>query len=185
MFATKSIVTLFFAVAAISASPTPTTGNDLPTSVTLTGVTHSVVAGRAGPHFDPDNIFAEIGDVVEWHFLPKNHSVAQSYFTDPCAPKSETSFFSGFHPVAEGRAPDVFQIVITDYETIWFYCPQTDDTYGDHCRAGMVGVINENWNSLWTIATFKNAAASTDTSVIPPVIQGGRVIPNPNPLGGY
>ncbi|RFU34449.1 hypothetical protein B7463_g1844, partial [Scytalidium lignicola] len=167
---------------AVSAAPTPTTGNDVSTTVTRTGVTHSVVAGLGGLHFDPDSVVAEVGDIVEWHFLPKNHSVAQSPFGAPCVPESATSFFSGFQPIADGQAPDVFQIVVTDTTPIWYYCAQTN---GGHCQAGMAGVINQNFNSPNTLAAYKANAALTGTSVIPPVVQGGAVIPNPNPLGGF
>ncbi|KAH8812955.1 extracellular serine-rich protein [Xylogone sp. PMI_703] len=181
MFATKAIIALFAAAALVSAVPTPTSGDKVSRTV-LTGVTHSVVAGLGGLHFDPDNVVAEVGDIVEWHFLPKNHSVAQSSFGAPCVPESATSFFSGFQPIMEGQAPNVFQIVVTDTKPIWYYCAQTKD---NHCQAGMAGVINQNFNSPNTLAAYKANAALTGTSVIPSVIQGGFVIPNPNPLGGF
>ncbi|KAH8802822.1 extracellular serine-rich protein [Xylogone sp. PMI_703] len=181
MFATKSIIALLTAAAVVSAAPTATVGNKVSRTV-LTGVTHSVVAGLGGLHFDPENVVAEIGDIVEWHFLPKNHSVVQSSFGAPCVPESATSFFSGFQPIMEGQAPNVFQIVVTDNKPIWYYCAQTN---GNHCQAGMAGVINQNFNSPNTLAAYKANAALTGTSVIPPVIQGGFVIPNPNPLGGF
>ena len=63
MFA-KSIVALSLFGAATLAAPTSTT-NSTPSKTALTGVTHSVVAGLGGLHFDPENIVAEIGDIVE------------------------------------------------------------------------------------------------------------------------
>lgn len=184
MFAHTIIATLVAAAVASASAPATGTKSDLPSrTVTLTGVTHSVVAGRGGALiFDPDNVVAEIGDVVEWHFLPTNHSVAQSSFGQPCVPDGDLAFFSGFQPVSSGQAPDVFQIVVEDANPTWYYCAQTN---GNHCQNGMAGVINQNYNSPNTLAAYKAAAAQTDESVVPPVIQGGAVIPNPNPNSGY
>jgi len=179
----KTLTALVAAAGIVSSAPTNTTLPSPSKTVSLTGVTHSVVAGLGGLHFDPDNVVAQVGDVVEWHFLPKNHSVAQSSFGSPCKPLDATSFFSGFQPTPSGQAPNVFQIVVTDNNPIWYYCAQTD---GNHCQAGMAGVINQNFNSQTnTLAKYMAAAADTGVSVIPPVIQGGKVIKNPNPLGGF
>lgn len=182
---TQTIFTILTAAVAVSAAPTITTGNDLPSrTVSRTGTTHSVVAGRSGLHFDPENVVAQVGDVVEWHFLPNNHSVAQSSFGKPCVPDADlpAPFFSGFQPIATGQAPNVFQIVVEDANPIWYYCAQTAN---NHCQSGMAGVINQNFNSPNTLAAYKSAAAGTGT-IIPPVIQpAGAVIPNPNPLSGF
>ena len=49
-----------------SAAPTLTTRQEATTTVELTGVTHSVVAGLAGQLvFDPDNVVAQVGDIVD------------------------------------------------------------------------------------------------------------------------
>ncbi|KUI55325.1 hypothetical protein VP1G_02676 [Cytospora mali] len=184
MFSQIIIATLA-AATIVSAVPTYTTAQSASRTVTLTGVTHSVVAGRGGALiFDPDNVVAEIGDIVEWHFLPKNHSVAQSSFAQPCVPDAAAAqpFFSGFQPIATGQAPDVFQIVVQDENPIWYYCAQTN---GNHCQNGMSGVINQNFSSPNTLAAYKAAAAQTGISVVPPVVQGGAVIPNPNPNSGF
>src|SRR5262249_789639 len=114
MFAFQTLVAILAATAVVAAPA--------PSPVKLTGVIHRVVAGRAGLHFDPDNVVAERGDIVEWHFLPKNHSVVQSSFGEPCRPLG-SAFFSGFMPIAQGQAPNVFQIVIEDpHKPIWYYC---------------------------------------------------------------
>lgn len=184
MHAQTLLTSLAFAGLAL-AGPTRTR-NRLPSrTVPLTGVTHSVVAGLgAALVFDPDNVVAEVGDVVEWHFLPKNHSVAQSSFAEPCAPDAQAplSFFSGFQPTPAGQAPDVFQVVVEDTAPIWYYCAQT---VGNHCQMGMAGVINQNFDSANTLAAYKANAAKTGVSVVPPVVQGGLVLPNPNPNGGF
>ncbi|CAN8104255.1 unnamed protein product [Discula destructiva] len=181
MYALILIATLSMAVAVLAAPA------ELPSRTTppLTGVTHRVVAGRAGQLiFDPENVVANVGDVVEWQFLPKNHSVAQSSFAVPCIPDADVpvSFFSGFQPTAAGeiQAPNVFQIVVEDTNPIWYYCAQTT---GGHCQKGMAGVINQNFNSPNTLTAYKNKASLTQLSVIPPV-QGGKVLLNPHPNDG-
>uniref|UniRef100_L2FX86 Extracellular serine-rich protein n=1 Tax=Colletotrichum fructicola (strain Nara gc5) TaxID=1213859 RepID=L2FX86_COLFN len=164
MFSIKTLTTILLAsAAAVSAAPTTTTGSTKATRTThLTGVTHSVVAGLGGLRFDPDNVVAEIGDV-------------------PLADGS--GFFPGFEFFTpEGQAPDVFQIVVEDKKPIWYYCAQPAMT---HCNAGMVGVVNQNFdNQDFSLAKHKELAAKA-TLVIPPVKHVGKVIPNPNPLGGF
>ncbi|KAF4336801.1 plastocyanin-like domain protein [Fusarium beomiforme] len=182
----KIVSAALLLAATVSAAPASKTVRSIPDkTVTLTGVTHSVNAGLGGLRFDPDNVVAEVGDVVEWHFLPKNHTVAQSSFAEPCQPLADGSgFFAGFNfPTKEGQAPDVFQIVVEDSKPIWYYCAQQ---MGNHCQNGMVGVINQNFdNQDFSLRRHKELAAETVKSVIPPVEQGGKVIPNPNPNGGF
>lgn len=188
MYSIKTISSLIVLAGAASAIPTKTVRSPASNTVDLTGVTHSVVAGLGGLRFDPDNVVAEVGDIVEWHFLPKNHSVAQSSFDKPCVPlddySADDSFFSGFNfATQEGQAPDVFQIVVEDTKPIWYYCAQQ---MGSHCQNGMVGVINQNFdNQDFSLRRFKELAAETEVSVIPDNEGGGSVIPNPNPNGGF
>ena len=54
--------------------------------------------------FNPDTIKASVGDVLEFHFHPINHSVVMSDFNNPCAPATTGGFFSGFMPVSSGEA---------------------------------------------------------------------------------
>lgn len=185
MFSKTLFVQLIAAAALSSAAPTPadiTIPSEPSRTVSQTGVTHTVVAGRGGLKFDPENVVAEVGDVVEWHFLPANHSVVQSSFGEPCQPSSETSFFSGFFPTTEGQNPEVFQIVVEDSKPIWYYCAQTK---GNHCQRGMVGVVNQFFDSPdFTLDAHKALAADADVSIAQADIQGGERIINPNPLSG-
>ncbi|GAO13384.1 uncharacterized protein UV8b_00636 [Ustilaginoidea virens] len=188
--AVKLLLALLCLALTGTAAPSPSTDNATKTTP-LTGVTHSVVAGLGGLRFDPDNVVAQVGDVVEWHFLPRNHSVAQSSFADPCRPLgsgsgsgSGSGFFPGFEFATEqGQARNVFQIVVRDMATIWYYCPQQA---GDHCQNGMVGVVNQNFdNPGVSLSRYRERAALTGRSVIPPVSDVGKVIVNPNPNGGF
>ena len=55
-----------------------------------------VSAGSNGLAFSPNSITAAVGTMVEFHFFPPAHSVAQSSFSTPCAPPANSSgFFSG------------------------------------------------------------------------------------------
>ncbi|KAF4775001.1 extracellular serine-rich protein [Colletotrichum scovillei] len=150
----------------------------------LVGATHTVTAGLKGLTFDPDNLVAEVGDIIEWHFFPKNHSVAKSDTYDPCAPTSDGSFFfSGFDFVTpEGPADNVFQITIKDKQPIWYYCAQNA---GQHCKNGMVGVINQPpVNDAFHLEKHKALAAQKNDSIIPPSQKGGVVSSRPNDITG-
>lgn len=147
------------------------------------GATHTVIAGLGGLHFDPENVVAEVGDNIEVHFRPANHSFAQSSFSSPCVPlldanHYESGFFSGFMPTSDGEAPNVFTIDVVNEDPIWFYCSQTK---GSHCQMGMAGVVNQNFDGPNTLAAYKKAAALTGTSVSPARVQGGVVAPPKNP----
>ncbi|CAI4218035.1 unnamed protein product [Parascedosporium putredinis] len=175
----SKIVTILATAAALgSAAPTKTTA-DIASRTEFTGVTHTVAVGRAGLNFEPNNIFAKVGDLVEFHYLPANHSVVQASFEKPCVPQDEDSFFSGFFPVSQGQSDEVFQIVVEDTKPIWFYCSQ-----GDHCSKGMVGSINQNVNSPKTLSAFRELATNAGPGVSQPYIQGGCRIPNPQPNAG-
>ncbi|KAM0355138.1 hypothetical protein ACHAPU_000999 [Fusarium lateritium] len=185
MFSKIFTASLLLAATVSAAPATKTTRDYADKTVTLTGVTHFVNAGLGGLRFDPDNVVAEIGDIVEYHFLPRNHSVVQSSFAEPCKPLADgTGFFAGFNFfTAEGPADDVFQIVVEDKKPIWYYCPQQ---MGNHCQSGMVGVINQNFdNQDFSLRRHKELAALTKKSVIPPHEQGGQIIPNPRANDGF
>lgn len=171
---------------------TPTTTQVPSSTVKLTGVTHSVVAGAGGAlRFDPDNVVAEVGDIVEWHFLALNHSVAESSFSKPCEPfqGKADSFFSGFvfQPEPGKQSDKVFQIVVKDKNPIWYYCAQSGPGGNPvgHCSSGMTGVINQRFDSPATLAAHRKLAANKAT-VVPPKEQGyPGLIPNPFPDRGF
>jgi len=170
--------------------PSPA-GNNLPSRTNSDPrITHSVVAGRPGLRFDPENIVAAVGDIVEFHFLPANHSVVESSFDAPCVPKdADASFFSGFFPVSKNpdgsvaQSPEVFQIEIKDDKPVWFYCAQNK---GSHCQSGMVGTVNQKIDSGKTLEVFRQAAAGVQgPSGVKAAVTGGWRGPNPNPQGGF
>jgi plastocyanin len=155
----------------------------LPNEIRSTGVVHRIFAGSTvqdkGLHFEPENVVAEIGDMVEFHFLPKNHTVVQSSFDKPCAPL-DGGVFAGFNfATAQGEAANVFTMIVRDKNPFWYYCSQPN---GMHCQAGMSGVINQNFNDNdKTLAKYK-VAAKTATLVQPSAdineSRGGYIMAN-------
>lgn len=87
-------------------SSTSTMSDSSPTmtSAASSSGTHTVDVGEHGLSFDPDTITAAPGDMVEFHFYPGNHSVAQASFDNPCHPMSSSSFFSGFVGATGGES---------------------------------------------------------------------------------
>ena len=43
-----------------------------------------VEVGRGNISFTPNNVQANVGDTISFHFNPTNHSVTQSSFLEPC-----------------------------------------------------------------------------------------------------
>jgi plastocyanin len=58
--------------------------------------------------FEPDTVIASVGEIINFHFYPINHSVAQSSFNKPCQPLEggvgQMPIFSGFLPVKRGES---------------------------------------------------------------------------------
>lgn len=137
-----------------------------------------MIAGFNGLHFEPENIVADVGDLIEVHYLPMNHSFAQSSFAEPCKPINDDAIFSGFMPTKSGEAPNVFTFEVKDTKPMWFYCSQTK---GNHCQMGMSLVINEKSDGPNTLAAYKAASAKTGVSISPPKPgNGGKVAPPPD-----
>ncbi|GAM35348.1 hypothetical protein TCE0_017f03619 [Talaromyces pinophilus] len=128
---------------------------------------HVVQVGLNGSlAFSPENITANPGEIVQFQFMAKNHSVVQSAFSSPCAPintvmSNVTGFKSGFMPVS--NSIPVFSLMVNDTKPVWAYCSQTG-----HCGKGMVFAINAPTNGSKTFDAFKalavNGSSSTTSS---------------------
>lgn len=143
---------------------------------------HLVVVGNGSELvFEPDNVKAAEGDTVTFKFWPKNHSVAQAAFDEPCQPM-DGGFWSGYIPSADKAAPTEFMFTVKNASRpIWFYCTQ-----GKHCQNGMVGVINGPTQGNRTIEKFKEAAANASANVAPTSVAGfgGMLMENGSMSGG-
>ncbi|KAK6497405.1 hypothetical protein TWF481_011814 [Arthrobotrys musiformis] len=120
------------------------------------------------PVFEPAEIQAEVGDLIQFQFHPMNHSVVRASFADPCIPIEDSAagngtvgFFSGFMPVAESaEVMPTFTIRVENDKPIWFYCSQ-----GKHCQAGMVGAVNPTAEK--TLEDFTARAAQAEANLSP------------------
>lgn len=129
-------------------------------------VDHKVAVGtQAGDLvFKPDNVQAAEGDTVTFRFWPKNHSVAQATFANPCEPM-QGGFWSGYVPTTNTQAVAnwTFTYEVTNASApVWFYCTQ-----GKHCQAGMVGAINAPTTGARTLDAWKNASSQAENNVAP------------------
>ncbi|OAA44788.1 extracellular serine-rich protein [Metarhizium rileyi] len=119
--------------------------------------------------YSPANFEASVGTKIEFHYFPKNHSVTQSSFNDPCHPL-EGGFFSGFVPTAESPSITTFTIEVKDTKPIWFYCGKAN-----HCQKGMIGAINAP-KSGNTFEAFSALAMGASGSTSPPSGPVGGVL---------
>lgn len=60
------------------------TSSAMPAMASGTPTVHNVTVGLGGLVFNPSNISAAVGDIVNFSYHPKNHSVTQSSFKTPC-----------------------------------------------------------------------------------------------------
>ncbi|RXW24765.1 hypothetical protein EST38_g1075 [Candolleomyces aberdarensis] len=153
------------------------------------GAVHEVQVGQTGQLlFQPEAIFAAPGDQVIFHFHPKNHTVTQSSFADPCGRK-EGGFTSGFQPVPANQTDHLptYTVTVNDTEPIWMYCAQAARTANSHCGKGMVFAINCGADDAPnSFLNFKNSAlavgaslatAATDAAPSTTAAYGGLTIP--------
>ncbi|GAB1319394.1 hypothetical protein MFIFM68171_09604 [Madurella fahalii] len=128
-------------------------------------VHHQVTVGKGGElKFVPATIHAKEGDTVTYTFFARNHSVAQSSFSEPCQPLAG-GIFSGFVP---NQSPDVaswttFTVTVRDTNPIWIYCSQPN---GNHCQKGMLHAINPPAEGN-TFEKFAELATNAPTSTSP------------------
>lgn len=88
-------------IALVSAQPEPASYSSSPSS-TSNGYAaiHTVNVGRGNFQFDPNETYANPGDIVTFNFFPTNHSVVRAAYGLPCIPYEETGnnltgFYSG------------------------------------------------------------------------------------------
>jgi len=122
--------------------------------------------GTIGLHFDPQQIIAQKGDIVNFEFRGGNHTVTQSSFANPCAWQFNTvtnqkGFNSGFLPfVNTSGSVSVYSLEVNDPSTpVWFFCGRVP-----HCKSGMYGSINAPTTGN---KTFANFAANVLTTAEP------------------
>ncbi|KAK0201925.1 Cupredoxin [Desarmillaria ectypa] len=119
------------------------------------------VGENNGLTFDPTSVTAAAGDIVQFQFLAKNHTVTQSTFADPCQKMTTPSegVDSGYVPVSNTTTVvPMWSFTVNNASApLWFYCAQTG-----HCAKGMVFAINPTANK--SFAAFQTAAMASTTN---------------------
>jgi len=129
---------------------------------------HDIQVGAGGKlQYTPEAIAAQPGDQVVFHFYPKNHTVSQSSFADPCGSKAG-GIESGFIPVPANQTDNLptYTITVNDTQPIWVYCRQASNTPASHCGQGMVFAVNCGLDGAPNSFTnFKNSALAVGASL--------------------
>jgi plastocyanin len=94
-------------------------------ATTASAATIQVVVGGTALEYSPSQVNANVGDVIEFVFMPKNHTVTQTSFAAPCQPMAG-GLDSSFQPVAAGatQVPS-FLVPVNATTPLWFSCQQT------------------------------------------------------------
>ncbi|KAJ6500550.1 Cupredoxin [Mycena sanguinolenta] len=126
--------------------------------VARSAVIDVTVGGTGIIAYTPNQVQANPGDIIQFTFKQKNHTVTRSTLESPCSPLvGEGAFDSGFVPVADNVTSGFpqAQLTVQDTNPIFIYCRQTG-----HCGQGMVFAVNPGNN----FAAFQAAATGSATS---------------------
>ena len=74
----------------------------------------TIGVGEGGLVFKPESVTADVGDLLQFHFYPKNHSVVQGSFSTPCQPLAGGAY-SGFEIVEAGEGVCSPQLIACNY----------------------------------------------------------------------
>ncbi|KAF7875287.1 hypothetical protein EAF04_002459 [Stromatinia cepivora] len=101
---------------------------------------HHVTVGDKGLNiYSPNQIDANVGDIIRFKFLARNHTVTQSGFNTPCT--FNGGFDTGFNQFNPNNQTNISRdFVVNTDKPVWFHCAQT--TPKSHCQGGMVLGIN-------------------------------------------
>ncbi|RDB22284.1 hypothetical protein Hypma_010577 [Hypsizygus marmoreus] len=166
----------FFSTAAVA----------LASAAAVSAANLQVLVGDGGLTFTPPSVVAASGDIINFEFRSKNHSVTQSTFANPCQLQTTPNpgVDSGFQAVAAGATEfPAWSITIDDPSTpLWFFCAQT--VPANHCKAGMVFAVNappdKSFDAFQANAKASNpsaptpvpSASGTPSGVVPPATTG-------------
>jgi len=116
--------------------------------------------GTAALVFTPNQVKAKVGDRIHFEFNPKNHTVTQSSFAEPCTRQlntatNELGVDSGFMVVPPGsKEIPVWTVEVKqDTSPIWMFCNQDK-----HCNSGMVFAINAPQEGEKSFSAWKEKA---------------------------
>ncbi|KAJ7090318.1 hypothetical protein B0H15DRAFT_838101 [Mycena belliarum] len=128
--------------------------------VARSAVIDVTVGGTGVLAYTPNFVTANVGDIVQFTFKQKNHTITQSTLASPCTPM-EGGFDSGFVPVAaDATAFPLAQLTVKDLSPIWIFCRQAG-----HCAQGMVFAVNPgNKMAAFQAAATGNSPTSASST---------------------
>lgn len=145
-----------------------------------------VLVGGASLTFTPNSVTANPGDVIQFQFAARNHTVTQSDQSSPCQPLSAAAATgaagasgasaqaaagvnSGFIAFDNGASGFVgtFDMPVTSSKPMFLYCAQAT-----HCQSGMVMVINGQSSDL---ISYANSATAAKANTPAKQVAGGAV----------
>ncbi|PSR97250.1 hypothetical protein BD289DRAFT_362820, partial [Coniella lustricola] len=102
-----------------------------------------VLVGGNTLTFTPNSVTARPGDVIQFQFAARNHTVTESLQNSPCQPIDiDSTAVNGVHSgfiafdAASGNI-GTFDVPVKDTQPMFLYCAQAS-----HCQSGMVMMIN-------------------------------------------
>jgi len=133
--------------------------------------------------YEPQYVNAQMNDTIEFVFDPKNHTLTQSTYEQPCLPVPGGTD-SGYKP-NNGTGPEpTFIVTVTDNSSTWFHCAQKNPS--SHCAKGMTFAINPDTDGH-SFAEFQNnaiASGNTSASAVPSGTAAGTAA-GPAASSGY
>ncbi|KAI9721181.1 MAG: hypothetical protein M1812_002342 [Candelaria pacifica] len=109
--------------------------------------------------FLPNQVNADVGDVVEFQMETKKHSVTQSDFRTPCTANGmfDTGLIENLQNITSANFTRSFEVKVATPQ--WFYCKNQGPP--SHCSLGMVFGINPAGKMDQFIQTAKLTAANS------------------------
>ncbi|PCD30762.1 hypothetical protein AU210_010435 [Fusarium oxysporum f. sp. radicis-cucumerinum] len=168
----KSLLVLTAALATAWAQTTtdePTATAEESSTGTSSGeaVTHTVNVGASGHKFTPNEVKAEVGDIIEWRFYPTDHWVIRGDYDNPCIPYeyigvNRQGFSSGTQKVqAITDDGPRYRVRVNNTDPFFFYCGAPESC----SKWKMMGVVNPSKNE--TIEGWLKNAEDVDMQLRP------------------
>ncbi|PKS12568.1 hypothetical protein jhhlp_000776 [Lomentospora prolificans] len=133
---------------------------------TANAAVHKINVGQGGLTYTPDTVKAEVGDILEFHFVGGTHDAVMTEFGTPCAPSEREDAFSSGVIQGTPNNNDVFHVTVNSTEPTFYYC-----SVGMHCANGMVAAINPTEEQ--TVAAYR-AASQGKAATAPSGVYGGE-----------
>ncbi|KAK6357232.1 hypothetical protein TWF718_001555 [Orbilia javanica] len=173
-YTTDVALSRLLSAGATSSASTPTTFlttvyiSSKTTSTSKTQKTHMVHLDYGKNTFRPNQVFGEVGDIVQFFFLAPGHTVIETSLDDPCTPSG--GFESGPETrsdlVSAGRHfNNTMSFTITMLNPRYFSCGRPG-----HCQNGMVFAVNANETVfskfLQNIPSLPKSTLPSQTSIV-------------------